>query len=438
MTTLVYSLFISIFFLDYLVFKIGVALRIITWVPEVFSILITIIVVMRAVVYKTVALNKKYVLYFSAFVIHIIIGIIVNQVPAGAIVAGLRTYFRFVPLFLLPAVYDFSDQQIKKQLKFLLLLAVLQCPLAIFQRFVQFRDLVTGDVISGTLTGAPILSIYMISAIAVLLGFFLNEEIKPKFFLMILAVLFIPTAINETKATMILLPIALIIPVLFAPKHKSKLKMVVTIGTLIAMLLLYFNFIYSQFYAKRSNVFEFYTSDQVKTYLYTGVEADKVRDVRDGGHPEAVGRIDAIIYAITKNSDNFFRLVWGVGIGNASVSFSKFLAGDYSEEYTRLGGKQNALSHMLWEIGIIGVILAFFLFYLIFFDAKVVRNTAGTSGALALGWIGVLAVLVMCIPYQNIITQNVISYLFCYISGFIAAKRCRMDRLAQTTQRGLS
>jgi len=413
----------------------GVGLRIITWVPEIFSILITIIVVMRAVVYKTVALDKKYVLFFSAFVIHVIIGIIVNRVPAGAIIAGLRMYFKFVPLFLLPAVYDFSDQQIKKQLKFLLLLAVLQCPLAIFQRLVQFRDLVTGDVISGTFTAAPLLSIYMICAIAVLLGFFLNEEIKPKLFLMILAVLFIPTAINETKATMILLPIALIIPVLFAPRHKSKLKMMVTMWTLIAMLLLCFSFIYSQFYAKRSDVFEFYTSDQVETYLYSGVEADKVRDLRVGDDAE-VGRIDAIIYAITENSDNLFRLVWGVGIGNASVSFSKFLAGDYSEKYTRLGGKQNALSHMLWEISILGVILVFFLFYLIFFDAKVVRNTAGTSGALALGWIGVLALLVMCIPYQNIITKNVISYLFCYISGFIAAKHCRMDRLVQASFMG--
>jgi hypothetical protein len=394
---------------------------------------------MRAVVYKTVALNKKYVLFFSAFVIHVIIGIIVNQVPAGAIIAGLRMYFKFVPLFLLPAVYDFSDQQIKKQLKLLLLFAVLQCPLAIFQRLVQFRDFTTGDVISGTFTAAPLLSIYMISAIAVLLGFFLNEEIKPKLFLMILAVLFIPTAINETKATMILLPIALIIPVLFAPRHKSKLKMVVMIWTLTAMLLVGFNFIYSQFYTKRSDVFEFYTSDEVETYCYTGIEADKVR-VRDRrfGEDSEVGRIDAIIYAITENSDNLFRFVWGVGIGNASVSFSKFLAGDYSEKYTRLGGKQNALSHMLWEIGILGVILAFFPFYLIFFDAKVVRNTAGTSGALALGWIGVLAVLIMCIPYQNIITKNVISYLFCYISGFIAAKHCRMDRLVQATQRGLS
>lgn len=332
-------------------------------------------------------------------------------------------------------VYDFSDQQIKKQLKFLLLVAVLQCPLAIFQRFVQFRGLGTGDVIAGTFAAAPILSIYMISVIAVLLSFFLNEEIKPKFFLMILVVLFIPTAINETKATMILLPIALIIPVLFAPRHKSKLKLMVTVWTLIAMFLVGFNFMYSQFYTKRSDVFEFYSSDQVKTYLYVGMEADNVSDdIRES----EVGRIDAIIYAITENSDDFFRLIWGVGIGNAAASFSKFLAGDYLEEYTRLGGKQNALSHMLWEIGIIGVILVFLLFYLIFFDAKVVRNIAGTSGTLALGWIGVLAVLAMSVPYQNIIGMNVISYLFCYISGYVAAKRCRMDRLVQATQKGLS
>ena len=435
MTTLVYSLFISIFFLDYLVFKIGVGLRIITWVPEVLSILITIIVIIRVAFYKTVALNKKYVLFFSAFVLHVIIGIIVNQVPAGAIIAGLRMYFKYVPLFFLPIVFDFSDQQIKKQLKFLLLLAVLQCPLAIFQRLVQFRDLRTGDVIAGTFAAAPILSICMISVIAVLLSFFLNEEIKPKFFLMILVVLFIPTAINETKATMILLPIALIIPVLFAPpRYKSKLKLMVTAWTLIAMFLVGFNFMYSQFYTKRSDVFEFYTSDQVKTYLYFGIEADKVIGARKG----EVGRIDAIIYAITENSDDFFRLVWGVGIGNAAASFSKFLAGDYLEEYTRLGGKKNALSHMLWEIGMLGVILVFLLFYLIFFDAKVVRNTAGTSGTLALGWIGVLAVLAMSIPYQNIITMNVIGYLFCYISGYVAAKRCRMDRLVQATQKGLS
>ena len=47
---------------------------------------------------------------------------------------------------------------------------------------------------------------------------------------------------------------------------------------------------------------------------------------------------------------------------------------------------------------------------LIFFDAKVVRNTAGTSGALALGWIGVLAVEDYHEKNRNL---RVIEKLFC-------------------------
>lgn len=54
-----------------------------------------------------------------------------NRVQSGAVFAGLRTYYRYVPAFLLPIVYRSSDQQIRGQLTFIPSLTLLQLPMAL-------------------------------------------------------------------------------------------------------------------------------------------------------------------------------------------------------------------------------------------------------------------------------------------------------------------
>jgi hypothetical protein len=123
--------------------------------------------------------------------------------------AGVRSYIKFLPFFLLPIVHRFTARQLQTQLVFLLMLALLQTPLAFYQRFVEFADSMhTGDPVRGTLTTSSGMSMFLVCAIAGVVVAYLHGRLRLRTMLLIAAWLFAATTINETKATLLLLPVA--------------------------------------------------------------------------------------------------------------------------------------------------------------------------------------------------------------------------------------
>jgi 4-amino-4-deoxy-L-arabinose transferase-like glycosyltransferase len=224
--------------------------------------------------------------------------------------------------------------------------------------------------------------------------------------------------LNETKGTVILLPMALIVVTLLMPGIKIKFKKsVFVIGSLLVLAGIFIP-IYDHYQKPRYGVGikEFYTSEAgVQRSLYRGVEEDNLFYLRPG-------RVDAIILPLEILGQQPFKLIFGLGIGNVSPSFLKRFEGEFTK-YERL--IRGSLSNLLWEIGILGVILFLAFFWFVFFDAKRLRYSNDLSGAVALGWIGVVIILVLSLVYINYIHRNVIVYLFWYISGYIAAESCR-------------
>lgn len=415
-----YTIVLTLYFSKYLAGEFEMMPRFFTWLPEIISIFILMIVVLRASIFKSIKIHKFYYIWFLFIIIHILIGVFVNQVTPGAVIAGLRQYFKYIPIFLLPAVFTIKEKQLTQQLVFLLVMAIAQFPLAMYQKFVQYTDWVSGDIISGTFTAAPVLSIHLCCASSILMGFYLKGKIKTITLFTLLSLFVIPMMLNETKGTLILFPIALFLPILFVKKDWSKLKPLFITVVLFIFFVGTFNIAYSFFFSKRTGVLDFYLSGEVSEYLYK--KADEGRLL---GQESDMGRIDAIIFAMTER-ENDLHTIFGVGIGNASVSFSDKFEGEYTDDYMRLGGKKNGISHLLWEIGLLGVIIGFPLFYLFFSDAVRVKELDTISGALALGLIGVVGILVVALPYQNIITQQTTNYLFLYLAGYTASKRIMM------------
>jgi hypothetical protein len=412
-------LFISIFIGEYAFKKIGLDFKLFVIIPELISLAIGAYALIYFGINKGIKIRWHYLFLFLAFSVHITIGILVNQVQPFAVIAGLRTYLKFLPFYLLPLVYIQPEKEILSQLKLLLFLAVAQLPLALYQRFFEFSGSKSGDLIAGTLTAAPILTLFLICTISVLVGFYLKKRLTGKAFTILVFALFVPTAINETKATLILLPMALLVPTIFHLSKEARIKILVKMIPICILLLVGFHYAYKAFFVwgSKHDVFSFYTSGKVQEYLYKGAEADEVV----GGLESEVGRIDAIVLAYKENSKDFFRLIWGAGIGNAAVSFSKNFQGEYTDEYKRLGGKQNSISHFLWEIGFLGIAHIIWFLVLVFVDALNLRNCRGIVGPVALGWLGVTVVFLISLPYQNIITKNELIYPFIYISGILTA-----------------
>ena len=103
-------------------------------IPEVFSLIAVVVILMRGVRYGFTLVAPKYWFVFGLLSVIILCGILTNDVGPGPTLAGMRTYLRAIPLFLLPAVYPFTDKQLQQQLKLILAIALIQIPLTVYQR----------------------------------------------------------------------------------------------------------------------------------------------------------------------------------------------------------------------------------------------------------------------------------------------------------------
>src|SRR5690606_2105993 len=93
--------------------------------------------------------------------------------------------------------------------------------------------------------------------------------------------------------------------------------------------------------------------------------------------------IDAAVRQLSRDGN----LLLGVGIGNASLSFSEKLTGEYYKKHKNLAPGMVYLSTILWELGLVGVVVYGTLFLMMAIDCLHMRRRQELAGSLALGWI---------------------------------------------------
>ena len=443
MDKLPYLLFIAIFSLDYLSLDLGLIPRKLTWVPEIMSVIAGAIVVFRV---RLVKIRLRYIIIFVFFLLHVLAGAVANKLQPGPMIAGIRTYFKYIPFFLLPFTMSFSEKRLQRYIKFFLVLSIIQCPIAFYQRFFQFKGVLTGDLITGTLSSAGVLSIYLIGCISILFAFFLRNKITSRTFFIILLILFLPTTINETKASLILLPLAMFVPAFYNSKDEVKKRKYLVASLIAALLFISFVPIYDYLIKPRHKfgIIDFFTTKELAVpYLYkaSGEEYEKEIEKRDNAliapnefreTTKNIKRIDSIVIASRALSRDPALLFLGLGIGNVTASFVKGWSGEYSH-YVELRSGMTALTRLLWEVGLIGVICVVIFFGFVFYDARRVSYYQNFLGALSLGWISIPVILFVCLFYNNFLVHNVIGYCFFFISGIIISAKNEYQNI-ETTQ----
>lgn len=425
MNKLIYLLFISLFSLDWLALKLGVLPRVVTWIPEILSLIAMVLVFLLGTKNKSLALGGKYVIFFFFFFSFVIGGLVINQVDAGVVFAGVRTYTKYLPFFFLPLVYAFTDDDMKKQIRFLLILTLLQFPVAIYQRFIKYSGGASGDVIGGTLGAhtSGVLSVYLACSISVVIAFYLNKQIKRKTFLILLTMLFIPMTLNETKISLFILPFALIMPVLFMSGGKEKVLKIISTVIIGGLILVTFLQVYDHLQSERkgSSLLEWMADEEKRDkYLMKGDV-----DFRSGEYE--VGRFDSILLAI-KFLNKEGNLLVGVGIGNASPSFTEKFTGEYYKKYSWTEPTKVYLARILWEMGIAGVLTFLLFFMFLFFDVAELRKQKSVAGYLSHGWISIVCVVAASFFYFKTFESNLFAYLFWYFSGYLVGQRVRLIR----------
>ena len=93
-------------------------------IPELLSGIAMLVVLVRLMNGTRVALDWRYGLFLLVLLFTIAFGYAVQDVPTGAMLAGARSYLKFLPFFLLPAVHRFTPRQLHVQLMLLLVLAL--------------------------------------------------------------------------------------------------------------------------------------------------------------------------------------------------------------------------------------------------------------------------------------------------------------------------
>jgi hypothetical protein len=430
MNALIYLLVTVVMLSEWIVTSLGIGPRFLSWSPEFVSAFILVVVALRIAADPSVIIPRKYIILFSIMFVLIAVGIVANTVQSGAVFAGLRTYFRYAPVFLLPMVYYFSNEQIKRQLKFLLVLALLQFPIAIYQRLTIFKVANSGDVIGGTIGGSGILSIFLICTMAMMTAFLVKRRIGLVLYIPVITLLFIPTTLNETAVTFFLMPLAFVLPVLLTPTSRSRFRQLIPIAAISSLAIMVFVTIYNAEFGDRwgGSLWEGITEGEIWEFLYKGDTSDIEPGRR---HLMAyVGRFDSVLMPFRIVSDPV-RWMLGNGIGNVSSTFNELLAGDYSEDAERYGALFTAAAKLLWEIGIIGLGLSFLFFWFVFKDARAVSVRDDLPGTVALGWASIIPILAASMFYTNLVDKTVLGYLMWYLSGYIISMRYQRYREAR-------
>jgi len=419
MQRLVYILILAILLVEFLMKAIQPLARMGSLIPDLLSVVASLMIIGWFGYSKLINIHPKYILLLVVFLVHFTAGTIINEVSPGAIVAGMRNYLKFIPFFLLPAVYCFSDDEMRRQLWLIMMLALLQFPIVLFQRFVSQAGVATGDYITGTLNISSELSLFLIACIALWFSFYLKKRITKPIFLLGIAALFLPTTLNETKGTLILLPIALAIPAVLVAKMEGRLSSLLPMGLIGILLVSVFVGLYSfSKGGKDASVVDYFAKGRFVEELYRGAEGKSEFDSE-----EVVGRVDSYVLAASTLSETPLYLLMGLGAGNVAQAFHPLLAGKYTDELEHMQPKRTALAILLWELGLIGMMLILLGCWLVYLDCRQVRKRDDFSGVFAVGWSAIVVLYVVSLTYKNVLIWNVVGYFFFYFSGYVAASR---------------
>ena len=427
MQILVIALLLQILVVEYLIEAHGLLPHYAILVPELLSGVAMLVVLVRIMSGRRIDFDWRYGIFLAALLFTIVFGYMVQDVPDGAMLAGARSYLRFLPFFLLPAVHRFTARQLHVQLMLLLLIALAETPLALYQRFVEFgSDMHTGDVVKGTLTSSSALSMFMVAAVAGAVVFYVRGRLKLTALIVLAAWLITPTTINETKATVLLLPVALLLPAILMPHKERLLRKLVPIAGVGLLAGVAFVGIYNaliQYGNYGDDLGTFFTSGDIRYYLYTGAA---------NTDQPYVGRFDSIEIALKYTSQDPLKLAFGYGAGNVSESFLPEFAGRYADYFLRLGVGQTQVTTFLWEVGVAGLLVYLFLFYLVARDSLTLARSNDSAAYLGQVWTVAMIIMTFGLVYKSVFSMNDCGYLFWYFSGVVASRAVAVRQSASS------
>ena len=377
----------------------------------------------------------RYWIVFLCFLYVVVSGLILNEVSPGVVVGGIRFYFKYIPLFLLPFAFDYSPADAKRIFKMLSVLALIQIPLALRQRFSEYSGIVSGDVITGSLGSSTSLSLFAIGMIVYVVALFVDKRISLMRAVALGLLFILPATVNETKVT----PIALALGtagVLFARRHTVNSRQLVLVSVAGVVLLGAFVLAYDYLYRTPGGAgyIDFMSNKEsvIDNYMLRGVGAKPFAIARDEDRKFVakpvlkdketwIGRFDAVRMPFTTlRSSDGVRFLLGLGLGNVSSTFGD--GAHYIDLKFELGAMASTLSQLLWETGLLGAAFAILLLCMVASDSLALSSRDSPFAALAASWFGISLIILATLAYTNLILMPEITCLIAFLSGMVVVK----------------
>lgn len=418
-------LFIIYMFMNPFLIELGLMPDIARWGVEALAFALFPVILVRLAINKKIYVKPRFLILIFITLLSSAISFVYNQSSASALIIGLKHHFKFLPFFLLPLVYDFSEKEIKKILFLLCGLLALQSPVSLIQRFIWHSDVYTGDGVTGTISSSGSLSVILVSAISISYSFFVAKRIKFKSFAILSMLFLIPTIINETKITFFLIPYSLAISTFLYDdenvQHKVKKITIFFLSTVIflSVFMYTYEFLYGRSDSGTLSILSFIEREKKnKGYIYLGNE--RAAESIEAG--DRIGRMDAIIFSFKNIAKDPGKLFFGISIGNTLAPSIGLLIYHRDENVDRYWPSSTTISFILWELGMIGLSIHCIFLVLVFKDAFSMKDENTFMGALCLAWCSIIAIMFLALFYQNVFNSNPVHVTYWFLTGIVLSK----------------
>ncbi len=329
--------------------------------------------------------SKTMLLFVLLLLTFTVIGIYYNGI--SLVILQFR---EFKYLLLLVIMIPYADKEYFKHVWTVLkIIAAISIPVSVIQWFIYKND---GDRITGLLGygGSGTLTLFVLIIFFTELGMRLqnNKSILGYYILYL-----IPTALNETKITLFLFPVLLLMTLILTKKLRSKQTIII----IVVVIVLFFAWAYSYERMYSRSAVDVFSSEFLENYLYA------THWVGDAG------RIAKVIYAFNIIKDT--NIFLGYGLGSSYIGGTSGLTGIISRTYYNremFGGTKPQLFLSLLDKGLLGTILIIAI--LIVYCIKVIRKKNITLEALVS--INCFTIIFATLIYQNIFYTYQIMYIF--------------------------
>lgn len=303
------------------------------------------------------------------FIAIAVISSMLNYDGFNTFLFGFKGYFQVWGLFFALLMMGWHRQLIDRIPKVLIAIAFIQLPFALHQYFFIVpgrrylgHGVVAEDIVAGTLgasaTGGgsnAVLSALLLIVIAILAAFYKRNLLSPQRLFAAALILLVPIFLNANKVALVFL--MLIYLMLFAGQIRRRVLNTLIMGMFSAMFIVAIFWSYSTLLSRAGG------SSDWRNYIVQSAVQNTSEEYGHGGY--ALNRWTSLTFWIREHRDgSVHEVLLGHGIGAAREGEGGVLdlANLARRKYDGVGIGLTTVSAVLWELGIVGMILLIGLF----------------------------------------------------------------------------